>query len=260
MIDTVIHLGQAIRFRMRWLLPTAVLAGIAEVLGWSARLWSSQNPPLSTPFTIQISCTIIAPTPLVAANFVILGMIIDKLGDHYSRLSTKWYIITFCSFDVISLVVQAVGGGMASTAATASGANLGGHIVLGGIVFQLVSLIIYVMCAGEFFLRFFWDKPIRETLKEKSGDLVNTRMKIMIGALIFSTTCLFIRAVYRTIELADGWDGRIISTQIYFNVLDGAMVTLAFYTLNLAHPGVLLRDIYNPNTKPSSSPTNAAVV
>ena len=40
--------------------------------------------------SFRISCTIIAPTPLVAANFVILGMIIDKLGDHYSRLSTKW--------------------------------------------------------------------------------------------------------------------------------------------------------------------------
>jgi hypothetical protein len=49
----VIHLGQAIHYRMRWLLPTAVLAGVAEVLGWSARLWSSKNPPLSTPFTIQ---------------------------------------------------------------------------------------------------------------------------------------------------------------------------------------------------------------
>ena len=40
--------------------------------------------------SFRISCTIIAPTPLVAANFVILGMIINKLGDHYSRLSTKW--------------------------------------------------------------------------------------------------------------------------------------------------------------------------
>jgi hypothetical protein len=39
--------------------------------------------------SFRISCTIIAPTPLVAANFVILGMIIDRVGDHYSRLTTK---------------------------------------------------------------------------------------------------------------------------------------------------------------------------
>jgi len=64
----------------------------------------------------------------------------------------------------------------------------------------------------------------------------------MIYGLIFNTTCLFIRAVYRTIELSDGWKGRIISTQLYFNVLDGAMVTMAIYTLNFTHPGFLLRD------------------
>jgi len=260
-LSTLIHLGQSFRYRMRWLLPTAVLAGVAEVLGWSARLWSSKNPPLSTPFTIQISCTIIAPTPLVAANFVILGMIIDRLGDHYSRLSTKWYIITFCSFDVVSLVVQAVGGGIASTANTHKGAVLGGHIMLGGIVFQLFSLIVYVICATEFFLRFFSDTPIRESSKRQSREPVDKRMKIMICGLIFSTVCLFIRAVYRTIELADGWNGRIISTQVYFNVLDGAMVTLAIYTLNFAHPGVFLQDSVNSNIeKGSGSSTDLEVV
>ena len=72
--------------------------------------------------------------------------------------------------------------------------------------------------------------------------------------------------MYRTIELADGWNGRIISTQVYFSgldltylvnailiiltdVLDGAMVTLAIYTLNFAHPGFLLRDCYDPEYK-----------
>jgi hypothetical protein len=42
-------------------------------------------------------------------------------------------------------------------------------------------------------------------------------MKVMIYAMIFNTTCLFIRSVYRLIELSDGWDGRIISTQRYFS-------------------------------------------
>ncbi|KIM88107.1 hypothetical protein PILCRDRAFT_247709 [Piloderma croceum F 1598] len=241
-LSTLIHIGQAFRYRMRWLLPTAALAGVAEVLGWSARLWSSQNASLHTPFIMQISCTIIAPTPLVAANFVILGMIIEKIGDHYSRLTTKQYIMTFCSFDVISLIVQAIGGGKASVAKTLQGANHGAHIMLGGIVFQLVSLIIYALCATEFLLRFAKDKPIRKAPIKRRRAIMDTRMKIMIYALIFSTTCIFIRSVYRTVELSDGWNGRIISTQVYFNVLDGAMVTLAIYTLNFAHPGVLLPD------------------
>lgn len=44
-------------------------------------------------------------------------------------------------------------------------------------------------------------------------------MKVLICALVFNTTCLFIRAVYRVIELSDGWTGRIIHTQVYFSAL-----------------------------------------
>lgn len=67
-------------------------------------------------------------------------------------------------------------------------------------------------------------------------------------------------AIYRTAELADGWDGKIIRTQVYFSmstcnssrsvilidsditidVLDAMMVTLAMYATNFFHPGRLL--------------------
>ncbi|KAK0460205.1 uncharacterized protein EV420DRAFT_1763121 [Desarmillaria tabescens] len=65
-------------------------------------------------------------------------------------------------------------------------------------------------------------------------------LKYMIRALVFNTVCLIVRAIYRTIELADGWDGKVIHTQAYFNIFDGAMVILAIYTLNFAHPGYLI--------------------
>jgi len=245
-LSTLIHVGQMFRYRLWWLLPTVVLAGLAEVLGWSARLWSSKNPLLNTPFLIQISTTIIAPTPLVAANFLIFGKMIRRLGGSYSRLSPRFYAILFCSFDIVSLVIQAVGGGMASSANTETGAENGAHIMLGGIVLQMVCITIYVILAAEFFLRFIHDKPLRGSPSSRKQEdvtvLLDKRMRIMIYGLIFNTTCLFIRAVYRTIELSDGWKGRIISTQLYFNVLDGAMVTMAIYTLNFTHPGFLLRD------------------
>ncbi|KAJ8579749.1 RTA1-domain-containing protein, partial [Rhizopogon salebrosus TDB-379] len=112
-ISTILHMGQAIKYGMWWMLPTATLAGIMEMFGWSARLWSSQSPKLLTPFEMQLVGTIIAPTPLVAANFVILGKIINQLGPQFSRLTPKMYTILFCSFDVACLVVQALGGATA---------------------------------------------------------------------------------------------------------------------------------------------------
>jgi len=242
-ISTLLHLGQSIKYRLWWLLPTVVLAGAVEVMGWSARLWSSKNPKLLEPYEIQLVGTILAPTPLVAGNFIILGHIVKRLGARYSRLPPKWFTIVFCSFDLICLVIQAVGGASAA-AAVGQGMNpaKGGNIMLGGIVAQMIAIAVYVACAGEFFLRYFSDSPVRKEDSEttiQSGPL-DQRMKYMVVGLTFATTCMFIRSVYRTIELANGFAGTIISTQVYFNVLDGGMITLAIYTINIAHPGYLL--------------------
>jgi len=250
-LSTIVHMRQATSYRMWWLWPTVGLCGLLEVIGWSGRLWSSISPLLGTPFKMQIVATIMGPTPLLAANFVIFGAIIHRLGAQYSRLNPTLYAIFFLSCDVISLIIQGVGGGMASAEfGNDEDPAKGGHVMLGGIAFQLFVIILYASCAGEFFIRYLWRIPIRATesssdddekskFSEERGE-INDKMQLMIAALLFSTLCLIIRAVYRTIELADGWEGTIIGTQVLFNVLDGAMITLAMYTMNFAHPGLLL--------------------
>ncbi|KAL5519103.1 hypothetical protein ACEPAH_786 [Sanghuangporus vaninii] len=245
-ISTITHLGQSIYYKLWWLLPTVVLAGIGEVTGWAGRLWSSQTflGNGDDPYLMQICATIISPTPLLAANFVILGLIIGHLGAQYSRLTPKWYTIVFCSADVVALVVQAVGGALASSASQEDGGDptTGGNIMLGGIVLQLVSITIYTALGVEYFYRYLTDRPIRNSFPAKKG-VFDLRVRLMVYALALSTTCLFIRAVYRTIELSDGWRGRIIETEVYFNVLDGAMIVLAICTINFFHPGFLLAHI-----------------
>ncbi|KAH6879917.1 RTA1 like protein-domain-containing protein [Coprinopsis sp. MPI-PUGE-AT-0042] len=247
-LSTGAHLFQAIRPKSRtwFMLWTAVLCGVLEILGWGARLWAHYEPLASVPFQIQIVATIIGPTPLLAANFIIFGRIIRALGASYSRVTSRWYTIIFCSCDIISLVVQAVGGAIASMGDTHEEAERGGQIMLGGIVFQLIMIVIYCIMATEYCVRYFNDRPVRAfSMKHTEflarGELVH-KIKIMLAALALNTVCLFIRSVYRTIELSDGWNGRIIRTEVYFNVLDGAMVVLAIYAFNYCHPGRLLED------------------
>ncbi|KAK7059930.1 RTA1-like protein [Favolaschia claudopus] len=293
-LSSALHLGQSIRYRIWWLLPTAFLSGLLEVLGWSARLWSSFNPTLLLPFEIQVIGTIIGPTPLIAADFMILGRIIHRLGTRYSRLSPKWYSIIFCTCDLISLSVQGFGGTVASLAVGRSQSpEHGAHIMLFGIIFQMLTISIYILLASEFLFRFFTDRPLRGGVLGAGEDIdslddhhallsnsnlntsmqsarsststlitayppakakkdssmsgmtgrraeIDAKLRFMIAALGFNTVCLLIRAIYRTIELLDGFSGPIISTERYFNVLDGGMITLAIFTLNIAHPGVYL--------------------
>lgn len=103
--------------------------------------------------------------------------------------------------------------------------------------------------ATEFLYRLYNDLPVREaapsgSITEKAShgprQVLSTRVQLMLAALAFSSLVLLIRAIYRTIELAVGWNGRIIETEVYFNVLDGGMVVLSMYTINIFHPGWLL--------------------
>ncbi|GBE84524.1 Sphingoid long-chain base transporter RSB1 [Sparassis crispa] len=239
-VSTFIHVLQALHYRLWWLFATPCLCGALEILGWVGRLWSSQDHLSLTPYIIQMSSTIIAPTPLIAANFVILGEIIRRLGSCYSRLSARWYSRVFVSCDVVALIAQAAGGATAAMAVEDnSNPADGGHVMLGGIVFQMAAITLYMILATEFILRFHYKKPLRkdDSAGEHSFD---SKTKFMLLGLAITNVFIYIRSVYRTIELVDGWDGTIIQTQVYFNVFDAAMITVAMYVLNAMHPGRLL--------------------
>ena len=52
-LTTLVHLAQAIRSRMWWMIPTAVLCGLTEIIGWSGRLWSSYDVDNMDPYLMQ---------------------------------------------------------------------------------------------------------------------------------------------------------------------------------------------------------------
>jgi hypothetical protein len=89
-ISALLHTGQALKWRTRWMIPSMALGCTGEVIGWSGRLWSSQNPTLLNPFLMQITTTIISPSFMSAANFTILGFIIKRIGPQYSWLTARW--------------------------------------------------------------------------------------------------------------------------------------------------------------------------
>ncbi|TFK46776.1 RTA1 like protein, partial [Heliocybe sulcata] len=254
-ISGAVHVLQAGYYQMYWLFPTIVAGAAGEVVSWTGRLWSNHNVLLDVPFKMQLVSLVIAPTPLLAAIFIILGRTIDRLGPQYSRLSPRWYSIIFVSClspfgnltDVIALLLQAAGGGAAS-GTTENSINLGSHLLLAGIAFQLGAMSIFMILATEFLLRYYLDRPMGRvaTAKLDSGVTFSARgrddwrMSLIIISIVLSTLFIVVRAVYRTVELANGWKGQIIRVQSYFDGMDGAMVVLAALTLNVLHPGFLL--------------------
>ena len=151
--------------------------------------------------------------------------------------------IVFLTADLVSLTVQGVGGTLAAIAAgNDKDPEKGGRIMLGGIIFQMIAITFYMGLATEFVYRYLSDKPFQRPDNEPpTGNyFMDKKMKTMLYGCAFSSLAIYVRSVYRTIELTDGWEGRIITTELYFNTMDGAMILLAMYTLNLFHPGRLL--------------------
>ncbi|KAJ7678739.1 RTA1-domain-containing protein, partial [Mycena olivaceomarginata] len=243
-----LHIGQATYYRMWCSCRRRASAELGELVGWSGRLWSSFSPSFSDPYMMplnmfpcsRITSTIISPTPLIAVNFILLSWIVTRLGPCYARLTPIWCkcVENNCRrdahLDILALVIQGAGGGIASSANTLSGANLGANIMLAGIP----RLLPIPPLRPTSLRRYHVDRPLRGGLADRGT--IDTKLKAMIAALAFSTLVLFIRSIYRIIELSTGWHGRIIETEVYFNVLDGGMVILAIFTINFAHPGRLL--------------------
>ncbi|KAF9023601.1 RTA1-domain-containing protein [Hymenopellis radicata] len=241
----VTHAFQAGRYKTWWAFPTMVLCGLMELIGWGARFSSSIDPTLSNPFIIQAVATLVGPTPLIAGDFIILANLIRLLGPKYSRLSPRLYSIVFLTCDIIALVTQTIGGGLAAVANSVDVKNLGTKIALYGVIFQFIAMTVFVYLAIEFLIFFKRDRAVHQKNRKNPINDSNKRL-IMVIVLFFNMTCLYIRSIYRVAELAEGFGGKIILTQTYFTVFDGEMIMLAMFSLNLGHPGRLLAEVLEP--------------
>jgi uncharacterized membrane protein YecN with MAPEG domain len=107
-----------------------------------------------------IICLTIAPVFFAASIYLILSRIIVHYGIHHARISPKAISLTFMSCDFIALVLQATGGAIADTASTPQGSHVGTHIMVGGLGFQVLSLLLFIALAVEFALNVRRDRRI----------------------------------------------------------------------------------------------------
>ncbi|OXM78841.1 hypothetical protein C364_03314 [Cryptococcus neoformans Bt63] len=265
-VSGALHLVQATIFKY-WIVFPTIAVGIAlEIIGWAGRYWSNQNILYNPPFLMQIITLIIAPVFFSAWDYTILGIAIQNLGRQYSMLAPKAYVALFVTCDVISLILQAVGGGWAASSDFPV-PKAPTNIMVAGIIFQLVSMIIFSLLACDFMYR-AWrkkpyqrkvrqvvDEPIRETGSgategtegsegEKFDEVERSAVVrgwwwVMAGTAICSLM-IIIRGVYRSVELVQGWNGYVISREVYQDCLDGIPMFIAVLSINVFHPGFFL--------------------
>ncbi|KIO15842.1 hypothetical protein M407DRAFT_201910, partial [Tulasnella calospora MUT 4182] len=241
-LTTAAHLGQATYYRMWWLFPTMVLGGFGEIIGWAGRTWSSRNYHSDKAFYMNICCTIIAPSFMTAAMFIMMGRVIRLVGEEYSRLRPRTYSIVFITGDFIALIIQAIGGAAAASADTPEASERGANIMVAGIIVQMAAITIYCIIQADFLWHVLKERPVRHRFAssnvstppseledasrtvtlEKAAAQVSGRARLtsnirnMIIGLVIATVFIYIRSIYRTIELLGGWKGAVYINEKLF--------------------------------------------
>jgi hypothetical protein len=165
-----------------------------------------------------------------ACIYLTLGRLITRKGAQYSLLKPKTYLQIFCTCDIVSMLVQAGGGAIATEEAEKyKSTKLGSNIIVVGIIFQLITMLSFSVCGVSFLVRSRHAPRSREETVVTFGAII---------AFIF----IFIRNCYRTVAFLQGWTGFLSMHELYFIALDGCMILIASIALNLSNPAALLRD------------------
>lgn len=106
-----------------------------------------------------------------------------------------------------------------------------------GILFQLASLCTFALLFG----RVLWKLcMVRHSGAPALGRPEEKKLWILTIATAFSMTVLVIRGIYRAIELLQGWQGYLITREVYFIALDGSLMVAAIGVFNILNPACLI--------------------
>ncbi|KAK1716714.1 hypothetical protein CaCOL14_011683 [Colletotrichum acutatum] len=226
-----------IKHKTRGFMIAICLGLLTETVGYIARVLLNGNPFSRDYFLWYLITLTIGPVFIAAAIYLTLGRIVVINGEAISRIKPRSYTTFFLGCDIVSLVVQAVGGGIAASTPLDNPhmIDVGTNILVAGLSIQVACLFAFTACSLEFLWRV---KKNPEMRNPEFTDLVNSkRYKLFLFALFGATAFLFIRTVFRSVELSEGFGGKLANQEVEFMILDGTMIILACSCLTIFHPG-----------------------
>ncbi|KAK1764346.1 parasitic phase-specific protein psp-1 [Phialemonium atrogriseum] len=227
----IIHIVEGIRWQTWGFMACMILGCLDEIIGYVGRIVLHGNPFSFSGFFVNIFCIATAPLFFCAAIYVTLSKTIRCLDPSISRFNPKLLYWVFIPCDVVSLALQGAGGAISSV--TSGSSKLGADIVLGGLSLQVFTILVFLIVAAEYFIRF---------LRAPGRRALNVEFKIYLTFLSLSILLILVRCVYRIDELSDGFLGPVFHNERLFYGLESIPITIAVFCLNLGHLGLGLRE------------------
>lgn len=239
----VLHLFRLYQTRLYAFSILCTATALFELVGYAFRLRSTR-PPIGNPydvisFVVQYFFIVVAPVFLSAAIYTTLTSLIAVLGQNLSPLglSRRSILAIFIISDVVATLTQVAGAGLIGAAqSNRKDPTTPNNILLGGLVFQCVTFLVFLVLLGLFFLR------ARKVMTSTGhGGLMQFSWALVAGSIL-----IYLRTIFRMAETATGFNSYVNTHEAFFGLLEFAPIVCAILILGWWHPGVWV-----PRTSPS---------
>lgn len=171
-------------------------------------------------------------------------MVFARTVYFYSPNRKVWFFspsslaLIFVTLDIISFVIQLVGGGMAGPGASAESQKKGLSIYMGGIGMQEGFIVLFLGLV----IKFHRDQLQANRVGRLTADKVGG-WKWLVWALYGCLLAITIRIIYRLAEFSAGLgtSNPLPSNEPVLYVLESTPMWLAILVWNIVHPGQFLR-------------------
>ena len=157
------------------------------------------------------------------------------------------YTYIFVGCDLLSLILQSIGGAIASIATKPAATDLGVNIMIAGLISQIISMIIFFVLWGDFVMRVRKAKaagkhdaeaPLYDSLRAAGI------FRWFQWSLFIATALIFIRSVYRVAELWEGFDSHLANDEVTFMIFEGPFIIIAVLLMTIFHPGRVFDNLW----------------
>ncbi|EFE37459.1 RTA1 domain protein, putative, partial [Trichophyton verrucosum HKI 0517] len=220
LISSVIHLFQIIRGRVLFFIPLFI-GGICQY----------SNPYLFEDTESNLFL-LLAPALFAASIYMQLGRLIIVLeAEHHSIVRRSWMTKIFVTGDILSFVVQGLGGGIMASGKP-SNLSLGEKIVVVGLIIQILFFGFLIVVSVIIHLRMS-THPTTASLS------LHFSWRKYLYSLYVVSTLVMIRSIFRVAEFAQGTNGTLLRHEYYLYIFDATLMFILMVTLNVIHPGVI---------------------
>ncbi|KAF4422167.1 hypothetical protein F53441_14311 [Fusarium austroafricanum] len=234
---TGVHIFQAARYKKTWCW-VIIMAGIWETMAFTFRAISTkhqQSTGVLLTFNIFI---LLAPIWVNAYAYMTLGRMVYYFVPSQSllRMPAATLAAIFVGLDILSFIVQLIGGSMAGPGSPPDEQMKAVHIYMGGIGLQEFFIVIFVI------LCIMFQRKMSSTQQQNGVKALTSDWGMLLCTLYFSLAMISVRIIYRLIEFSGGMgqDNALVTHEVYFYILEAAPMFLALLAFNVVHPGRIM--------------------